>query len=258
MKKNLIIICNLACLIGFFTGLLGCDQPANEPVTPKIVRKKIRSTADKKSGPSQQKPASASRSAPKSEPPGSGKQASEKPALAQKSAQPAAKSPGTKAPQLPIKPKSDISKIQPSSPGQPAAPGAGQTTVASTSSTVRPTYNPKGKVNPFEPLFRERQRVASKSKRKKRVPRTPLEKIDLSQLKLVGIVMATSGNKALVEESNGKGYVIRKGTYIGTNAGKVVEIENNKVVVAEEYEDVVGNVTLRNKELTLPKPPGEF
>jgi type IV pilus assembly protein PilP len=258
MKKNLIIICNLACLIGFFIGLLGCDQPANETVTPKIVRKKIRSTADKKSSPPQRKPASASRTATKPEPPGPGKQASEKPALAQKSVPPAVKPPESKAPQLPIKPKSDISKIQPSSPKQPAASGAGQATVASASLKVRPTYNPKGKVNPFEPLFRERQAVASKSKRKKRIPRTPLEKIDLSQLKLVGIVSASSGNKALVEESNGKGYVIRKGTYIGTNAGKVIEIDSSKVTVAEEYEDVVGNVTLRNKELTLPKPPGEF
>lgn len=257
MKKNLIIICNLACLIGFFTGLLGCDQPANEPVTPKIVRKKIRSTADKKSGTPARKPAVASRPAPKPEPPATAQQAPQKPALAQKTASPAAKPPKSKAP-LPIKPKSDISTIRPSSGGQPSEPGTGQTTVASTALMARPIYSPKGKVNPFEPLFRERRTVASKSKRKKRIPRTPLEKIDLGQLKLVGIVMATSGNKALVEESNGKGYVIKKGTYIGTNAGKVVEIESNKVVVAEEYEDVVGNVTLRNKELKLPKPPGEF
>lgn len=258
MKKNLIIICNLACLIGFFTGLLGCDQPANEPVTPKIVRKKIRSTADKKSGPPPRKPTVASRPAPKPEPPGPGQQASAKPALAQKSATPAVKPAKSRATQLPIKPKSDISKIQPAPSGQPAEPGANQTTVASTALKARPSYTPKGKVNPFEPLFRERRTVASKSKRKKRIPRTPLEKIDLSQLKLVGIVMASSGNKALVEESNGKGYVIRKGTYIGTNAGKVIEIDSSKVTVAEEYEDVVGNVTLKNKELTLPKPPGEF
>lgn len=251
-------MCNLACLIGFFTGLLGCDQPVNEPITPKIVRKKIRSTADKKSGPPARKPTVASRPAPKSEPPGPGQQASEKPVLAQKSAQPAVKPVKSRAKQLPIKPKSDISTIRLSSGGQPAEPGTGQTTVASAALKARPTYTPKGKVNPFEPLFRERRTVASKSKRKKRIPRTPLEKIDLSQLKLVGIVMASSGNKALVEESNGKGYVIRKGTYIGTNAGKVVEIDGSKVIVAEEQEDVVGNVTLRNKELTLPKPPGEF
>jgi type IV pilus assembly protein PilP len=52
--------------------------------------------------------------------------------------------------------------------------------------------------------------------------------------------------------------VIKNGTYVGTNAGKVVKIEKDKVIVAEEYEDVLGNVTLRNKELKLPKPPGEL
>jgi type IV pilus assembly protein PilP len=85
-----------------------------------------------------------------------------------------------------------------------------------------------------------------------------LEKIDLSQLKLVAIVLASSGNRALVEESSGKGYVVKKGTYMGTNAGKVVKIEKNKVIVAEEFEDYRGNVTQRNKEIKLPKPPGEL
>ena len=259
MKKNLIIICNVACLIGFFTGLLGCDHPANEPVTPKIVRKKIHSTVDTMSGPPQRKPAGASQPDPKPGPLAPVKPASEKPALAQKSAPPAAKPPESKTPQLPMKPKSDISKIQPSSSGQSPESGAGQTAVASTSSKLRMTYNPKGKVNPFEPLFTGKQTAGlTKLKRKRRVPRTELEKIDLSQLKLVGIILASNGNKALVEESNGKGYVIKKGTYIGTNTGKVVQIDNNKVIVAEEFEDYRGNVVLKNTEIKLPKPPGEF
>ena len=120
-------------------------------------------------------------------------------------------------------------------------------------------YNPKGKIDPFEPLFSEKPTVAlKKSKRKKRTPRTPLERIDLSQLKLVAIVLASSGNRALVEESSGKGYVVKKGTYMGTNSGKVVKIEKNKVIVAEEFEDYSGNVTKRNREIKLPKPPGEL
>ena len=65
---------------------------------------------------------------------------------------------------------------------------------------------------------------------------TPLERIDLSQLKLVGIILASSGNRALVEESSGKGYVIKTGTYIGVNSGKVVKIRKEKVVVEEEFE----------------------
>ena len=259
MKKTLIIICNLACLIGFLTAMLGCDQPANEPVKPKIVRKKIRTKADKKPAPPQSKPAKASQPAPKPEPPGPGKEPPETPVVAQKTVPPAAKPAKTRAPKPSLAPKSDISDIQTPSGGQPAQPGPEPAAVASTSPQGRPVYNPKGKVNPFEPLFRDKPVLAkAKPKRKKRIPRTPLERIDLSQLRLVGIITASSGNKALVEESNGKGYVIRTGTYIGTNAGKVVQIGSNKVVVAEEYEDVVGNVTVRKKELKLPKPPGEF
>ena len=120
-------------------------------------------------------------------------------------------------------------------------------------------YNPIGKIDPFEPLFKEEKTLAAnKLKHKKRVPRTPLERIDLSQLKLVGIIMASSGNRALVEEASGKGYVIKEGTYIGTNGGKIVSIQKETVTVEEELEDVYGKLTIRKKELKLPKPPGEF
>ncbi|MEJ2474650.1 MAG: pilus assembly protein PilP [Desulfobacterales bacterium] len=119
-------------------------------------------------------------------------------------------------------------------------------------------YNPLGKIDPFEPLFKDEPELApSESKRKKRVPRTPLETIDLGQLKLVGVILASSGNRALVQEASGKGYIIKEGTYIGVNSGKVTEIKNDRVIVEEEIEDVVGKPTIRNKELVLPKPPGE-
>ncbi|MGD9042939.1 MAG: pilus assembly protein PilP, partial [Desulfobacterales bacterium] len=105
-------------------------------------------------------------------------------------------------------------------------------------------YNTKGKIDPFETLFQKKPSVAlKKAKRKRRTPRTPLEKLDLSQLKLVAIMRSPDGNKALLEDASGKGYVISKGSYIGTNAGKVVEIEKDRVIVAEEVEDAVGNIT---------------
>ena len=119
-------------------------------------------------------------------------------------------------------------------------------------------YNPLGKIDPFEPLFKDEPELApSESKREKRIPRTPLENIDLGQLKLVGVILASSGNRALVQEASGKGYIIKEGTYIGVNSGKVTEIKNDRVIVEEEIEDVVGKPTIRNKELVLPKPPGE-
>jgi type IV pilus assembly protein PilP len=119
-------------------------------------------------------------------------------------------------------------------------------------------YEPTGKVDPFKPLFRDKPALSKKKKRKKRLPQTPLERIDISQLKLVGIILASSGNRALVEESTGKGYVIRRGTYIGTNSGKVVKIIKKAVIVEEEIEDVSGKIAIRKREIKLPKPPGEF
>lgn len=138
--------------------------------------------------------------------------------------------------------------------------------------TRRKGYDPAGKVDPFEPLFQERKQeetppeeeapaeediASDKPKKKKRVPRTPLEKMDLNQLKLVGVIRAESGNRALIQEASGKGYIISRGTYIGIHSGKVAEILKDRIIVEEEYEDIRGEVTVRKRELKIEKPPGE-
>ncbi len=173
-----------------------------------------------------------------------------------------AKLPAMKKPA--VRPRSDISEIKQPSRGESTAPSnkliAATSNVASKmgSTTIPKAYDAKDKIDPFEPLFKEKPVIVKKKKNKKRIPQTPLERIDLSQLKLVGIIMASSGNRALVEESSGKGYVIKKGTYIGINSGKVVKIKKEKVVVEEEFEDVFGKTKLHQREIKLPKPPGEF
>jgi type IV pilus assembly protein PilP len=121
----------------------------------------------------------------------------------------------------------------------------------------------KGKIDPFAPLFKDEPvkkatRGVEKKVTKKRIPLTPLEKIDLSQLKLVGIIQAPSGNKALVEEASGKGYIVAKGTYIGLHSGRILEILGDRIIVEEEVEDILGKVTIDRKELKIQKPPGEF
>ena len=120
-------------------------------------------------------------------------------------------------------------------------------------------YNPEGKLDPFEPLFKkERVSLAvGKKKIKRRKPLTPLERVNLSQLTLVGIIRSPSGNRALVQESTGKGYVVKKGTYIGTNSGKIVQILKDRIIIEEESEDIYGKVSLIKKPIKLQKPPGE-
>ena len=122
-------------------------------------------------------------------------------------------------------------------------------------------YDPKGKPDPFQPLFETEIQLApakKKGKEKKRLPLTPLQRIDLSQLKLVGIIVSPTGNKALVQEPSGKGYVIAKGTYLGTNFGRVKRILNDRVIVEEEVEDYAsGEMKPQTRELRLQKRPGQ-
>jgi len=97
------------------------------------------------------------------------------------------------------------------------------------------TYNPAGKVDPFKPFI---QLTSVKGSRG--VPLTPLQKYEVSQLKLVAIISTPEGNTALVEDSVGKGYFLKKGTAIGKNDGKVTKILKDKVIIEETYEDIFG------------------
>jgi len=146
-------------------------------------------------------------------------------------------------------------------------PKAGEKPEAVISETARkklsaqdiPLYDPAGRIDPFAPLIRSQsESQPEKKKIEKRTPRTPLEKMDFSQMKLVAIVQSPKGNRALVEEASGKGYIISKGTYMGLNSGKVTEILKDRIVIEEAVENVLGEVVSRKRELKLQKPPGDF
>jgi len=127
-------------------------------------------------------------------------------------------------------------------------------------STIDKEYDPTGKLNPFLPFVSdEAEKVAEQTdnQKKKRTPLTPLEKIDIGQLRLTAITRTPSGNIALVEEASGKGYVLNEGTYIGLNAGKVISVLSDKVVIEEEIENIFGKVSIQERELKLQKPTGE-
>lgn len=126
----------------------------------------------------------------------------------------------------------------------------------------KPGYDPVGKVDPFKALFSDVPTSQASDdtavmKREKRKPGTPLEMVDLSQLTLVGVVRSDDAARALVEEISGKGYIVREGTYMGVNSGKVVQILQDKIIVEEEIEDALGNISLQKRELKLQKPLGE-
>jgi type IV pilus assembly protein PilP len=147
----------------------------------------------------------------------------------------------------------------PPAPPTPAAAGASELIKASLQ--ISSSYDPEGRFDPFEPLFKEQSTqsiTSAKDKRNKRTPQTPLERVALAQLKVTAIIRAASGNRALVEDATGKGYVVQIGTYMGLNSGQVIRIDNDRIVVEEEIESVVGELTVQNNELKLQKPAGEL
>ncbi len=75
-------------------------------------------------------------------------------------------------------------------------------------------------------LDREKQRQLTAAKRLEalREPYTDLQKLELAQLTLTAIVSTTGKAWAMVRDKMGRGYILKKGTFIGTNGGVVKEI----------------------------------
>lgn len=152
-------------------------------------------------------------------------------------------------------------KSTPSGKKDSASATEPKTVAAPGTRLTRLPYNPVGKVDPFAPLYKEETEkkavsVAVKPKGPER-PRTPLEKLDLAQLKLTAIVTTQGFKRALVEEASGKGYVVMVGTKIGLERGAVVEIEQDRIVIEHQGEDDFGKVSNKKRELKLQKPPGD-
>ena len=110
------------------------------------------------------------------------------------------------------------------------------------------SYNPAGKPDPFKPFIELTPVRTSRS-----TPLTPLQKYEISQLKLVAIISTPEGNIAMVEDATGKGYFLKKGTWIGKNDGKVTKILKDKVIIEEVYQDIFGQTKTNEISLFLQK-----
>jgi len=114
------------------------------------------------------------------------------------------------------------------------------------------SYNPVGKADPFRPFI---QLTPEKMPRSAFL--TPLQKYDISQLRLVAIITLPEGNVALVEDQQGRGYFLKRGTAIGRHDGKVKAIHKDRVIVEEAYSDVLGQAKANEISLFLHQPAEE-
>jgi type IV pilus assembly protein PilP len=115
------------------------------------------------------------------------------------------------------------------------------------------TYNPAGRRDPFAPI------IIKESKKGKEGDRPPLERYNLSEFKLTGIIWGGFGYNAMLEGPDGKGYFVRVGTIVGPNRGVVKKITQNTMVIEEKFKTYTGEterkeivVELRRKQEETP------
>ena len=100
--------------------------------------------------------------------------------------------------------------------------------------------------DPFRPATLRKKAVA-----RPRENLSPLERFELNQLKIVGVVWDMNEPRAMVEDSTGLGYTIKVGSPIGANDGTVKAIHRNEIVVEEYYYDVYGARKKREVSMKL-------
>ncbi len=81
--------------------------------------------------------------------------------------------------------------------------------------------------------------------------REVLEGFDLVSLKLVAIFSMGEDRVAMIEDATGKGYMVRRGNYMGKNNGHVEKIDTDTLFLVEQVLNPAGDITDRQVTLTL-------
>jgi type IV pilus assembly protein PilP len=105
-------------------------------------------------------------------------------------------------------------------------------------------YDPAGRRDPFRP-----PRVGAAGQGGE--PRTPLQRYEIGQLRLVAIIYDTAMARAVVEDEAGLGYIVHVGTAIGPNGGTVQAIERGRVLIHEQAVDFYGERYANNVVMEL-------
>ena len=116
---------------------------------------------------------------------------------------------------------------------------------------IQERYEFAGKKDPFRSFV-----IVSKTK----LPlppitdkRLPIQQYEVNQFKILGIITGLSENRAMVQDSTGKSFVIKDGSVIGPHNGRVQKITPTSIEVTEQYRDDSGKIHNRVVKLTLPR-----
>jgi len=112
-------------------------------------------------------------------------------------------------------------------------------------------YDPLGKRDPFMSPLAMLGPIEDEDS-----PITPLQRYDVKQFRLNGVITGLKIPSAMVRSPDGKSYILKIGTKIGKNGGRVVRITDDGVSVEEILTDFSGETRVNELMIALPKRKG--
>ena len=110
-------------------------------------------------------------------------------------------------------------------------------------------YDPVGKRDPFRSFIQDHKSLEDGIE-------SPLEKFDLGQLEVAGVVWRGNRRRALILDPSGQAYVVAEGDTIGKNAGTILAIQDSTMLVREKYVDFHGDQTEKEIEMRIRQSQG--
>jgi type IV pilus assembly protein PilP len=108
------------------------------------------------------------------------------------------------------------------------------------------TYDPASHRDPFKgPILKQTALDGG--------PRTPLERYEIGQLRLVGVIWDAGAARAMVEDSAGLGYIVTTGTTIGSSGGVVRRVEPRRLLIEETLTNLYGDKEPHEVVMELPE-----
>lgn len=105
-------------------------------------------------------------------------------------------------------------------------------------------YHKEGRRDPFKSLLLG-------IKEKKTAGLTPLQQRSLGELRVIGIVWGPKSYMAMIETPDGKGYVVKEGTFVGPEGGVVKKVTEDSIIIEEMHTDFYGKKVAKTTVLRL-------
>jgi Tfp pilus assembly protein PilP len=75
--------------------------------------------------------------------------------------------------------------------------------------------------------------------------------LPLSNLSFTGVVTGIASPVALVETRDGVGYFVRRGSELGANGGRIIDIREGVILLRERFQDQLGRISVVDRSLRI-------